>query len=96
MTIYQNAETANQHESGDWPFSERGQRVPAPSGSPQESVEDARLQAGSRNVLKGRGKYVLQMDNPYLLLNRYSFESAGVNEEEAENTAKEMVQENLQ
>jgi hypothetical protein len=33
------------------------------------------------------------MDNPYLLLNRYAFEAAGVNEEEAENTAKNMVQE---
>jgi arylsulfatase A-like enzyme len=42
---------------------------------------------------KGRGKYVLQMDNPYLLLNRYAFEAAGVSEAEAENTAKTMVQE---
>jgi len=43
--------------------------------------------------LKGKGKYVLQMDNPYLLLNRYAFQAAGVNEEEAENTAKSLVQE---
>jgi arylsulfatase A-like enzyme len=43
--------------------------------------------------LKGKGKYVLQMDNPYLLLNRYAFEAAGVSEEEAENTAKSLVQE---
>lgn len=42
--------------------------------------------------LKGKGKYVLQMDNPYLLLNRYAFEAAGVSEEEAENTARSMVE----
>ena len=42
---------------------------------------------------KGKGKYVLQMDNPYLLLNRYAFEAAGVREEKAENTAKSLVQE---
>ena len=32
------------------------------------------------------------MDNPYLLLNRGAFEAAGVSEEEAEDTAKAMVQ----
>ena len=42
--------------------------------------------------LKGKGKYVLQMDNPYLLLNRVAFEAAGVSEEEAENTSKAMVE----
>ncbi len=42
--------------------------------------------------LKGKGAYVLQMDNPYLLLNRPAFEAAGVNEEEAENTTKAMVE----
>ena len=42
--------------------------------------------------LKGKGKYVLQMDNPYLLLNRSAFEAAGVSEEEAENAAKAMVE----
>jgi predicted AlkP superfamily pyrophosphatase or phosphodiesterase len=41
---------------------------------------------------KGKGHYVLQMDNPYILLNRGAFEIAGVSEEEAENTAKIMVQ----
>jgi predicted AlkP superfamily pyrophosphatase or phosphodiesterase len=43
--------------------------------------------------LKTKGKYVLQMDNPYLLLNRGAFEAAGVSEEEAENTAKSLVEE---
>jgi Type I phosphodiesterase / nucleotide pyrophosphatase len=42
--------------------------------------------------LKGKGAYVLQMDNPYLLLNRQAFEAAGIGEEEAENTAKAMVE----
>jgi arylsulfatase A-like enzyme len=41
--------------------------------------------------LKGQGAYVLQMDNPYLLLNRQAFEAAGISEEEAENTTKAMV-----
>jgi Type I phosphodiesterase / nucleotide pyrophosphatase len=42
--------------------------------------------------LKGKGVYVLQMDNPYLLLNRPAFEAAGVSEEEAENTTKAIVE----
>src|ERR1035441_3689203 len=46
----------------------------------------------ARYPLHEKGKYVLQMDNPYLLLNRVAFEAAGVNEEEAENTTRSMVQ----
>ncbi len=42
--------------------------------------------------LKGKGAYVLQMDNPYLLLNRPAFEAAGIGEEEAENTTRAMVE----
>jgi arylsulfatase A-like enzyme len=42
--------------------------------------------------LKGKAPYVVQMDNPYLMLNRQSFEAAGVDEEEAEDTAKKMVE----
>jgi hypothetical protein len=41
--------------------------------------------------LHGKGQYVLQMDNPYLLLNRQAFEAAGVAEEDAENVTKAMV-----
>jgi hypothetical protein len=41
---------------------------------------------------KTKGKYVLQMDNPYLLLNRVAFEAAGVSEEQAENTAESMLE----
>ncbi len=36
--------------------------------------------------------YILQMDNPYLLLNRLAFQAAGISEEEAENTTKHMLQ----
>jgi arylsulfatase A-like enzyme len=43
--------------------------------------------------LKGKGKYVLQMDNPYLLLNRPAFEAAGISEEVAENTTRAIVEE---
>ncbi len=54
---------------------------------PLEEMLDAKY------PLKATGKYVLQMDSPYLLLNRASFEAAGVSEEEAENTTKLMVEE---
>jgi hypothetical protein len=53
---------------------------------PLEEMLDAKY------PLKGKGNYMLQMDNPYLLLNRAAFEAAGVSEEDAENTAKAMVQ----
>jgi arylsulfatase A-like enzyme len=42
--------------------------------------------------LKTKGLYVLQMDNPYLLLNRDAFEAAGVSEDEAENTSRAMLE----
>ncbi len=43
--------------------------------------------------LKGKQtQYILQMDNPYLELNRPAFEAAGIGEEEAENTAKAMLE----
>jgi arylsulfatase A-like enzyme len=41
--------------------------------------------------LKDEGAYILQMDNPYLLLNREAFEAAGVSEETAENTTAAML-----
>jgi len=50
---------------------------------------ETRLEA--KYPLKAKGPYVLQMDNPYLLLNRQAFEAAGVKEAEAENTTKAMV-----
>ena len=52
---------------------------------------EQRLEA--KYPLKTKAAYILQMDNPYLLLNRHAFEAAGVSEEEAENTAKSMLEE---
>ena len=43
--------------------------------------------------LKGKGRYILQMDNPYLLLNRAAFEAAGLREQEAEGMAKTLLEE---
>jgi hypothetical protein len=60
---------------------------------PEKFTDPLEHMLEAKYPLQGRGKYVLQMDNPYLLLNRYAFEAAGVREEEAENTAKSMVQE---
>jgi hypothetical protein len=45
-----------------------------------------------RFPLKGKYPYILQMDNPYLLLNRPAFEAAHVSEEEAENTTRSLLQ----
>jgi arylsulfatase A-like enzyme len=42
--------------------------------------------------LKKKGPYILQMDSPYLILNPQAFESAGVSEREAEETAREMLE----
>lgn len=41
--------------------------------------------------LTDKGAYILQMDNPYLLLNREAFEAAGLSEEMAENTTAVML-----
>jgi hypothetical protein len=59
---------------------------PADFTKPVEDMLEAKF------PLKGKGKYILQMDNPYLLLNRGAFEAAGIGEEEAENTTKSMVE----
>jgi arylsulfatase A-like enzyme len=67
--------------------------MPVLGFSPEEITKPLEEMLEAKYPPKGPGKYVLQMDNPYLLLNRYAFEAAGVNEEEAENTAKNMVQE---
>jgi arylsulfatase A-like enzyme len=45
----------------------------------------------SKFPLKGQETYILQMDNPYLLLNREAFEAAGLSEETAENTTAGML-----
>jgi hypothetical protein len=59
---------------------------PAKFTKPLEAMLEAKY------PLKGKGAYVLQMDNPYLLLSRPAFEAAGIDEEEAENTTRTMVQ----
>ena len=59
---------------------------PAKFTKPLEAMLEAKY------PLKGKGAYVLQMDNPYLLLNRPAFEASGIGEEEAENTTRTMVQ----
>jgi len=67
--------------------------MPVLGFSPEEFTKPLEQKLEAKYPLKGRGKYVLQMDNPYLLLNRYAFEAAGVHEEEAENSARQMVEE---
>ena len=59
---------------------------------PDEFTKPLEQMLEAKYPLKGKGQYVLQMDNPYLLLNRPAFEAAGVTEEEAENTSKALVQ----
>jgi hypothetical protein len=66
--------------------------MPVLDFSPDQFTKPLEQMLEAKFPLKGKGKYVLQMDNPYLLLNRPAFEAAGVNEEEAENTSKALVQ----
>jgi arylsulfatase A-like enzyme len=66
--------------------------MPVLDFSPDEFTKPLEQMLEAKYPLKGKGKYVLQMDNPYLLLNRNAFEDTGVSEEEAENSAKAMVQ----
>lgn len=65
--------------------------MPVLDFSPDEFTKPLEQMLESKYPPKGKSKYVLQMDNPYLLLNRGAFEAAGVSEEEAEDTAKAMV-----
>lgn len=67
--------------------------MPVLGFSPEEFTKPLEQRLEAKYPLKGRGKYVLQMDNPYLLLSADAFEAAGVQEEEAENTARDMVRE---
>ena len=59
---------------------------------PKQFTQPLEAMLEAKYPLKGKGIYVLQMDNPYLLLNRQAFEAAGIAEEEAENTTKAMVE----
>lgn len=66
--------------------------MPALDFPPEQFTKPLETMLEAKYPIKTKGTYVLQMDNPYLLLNRLTFESAGVTEEEAENSAKAMVE----
>lgn len=66
--------------------------MPVLAFSPEEITKPLEAMLEAKYPLKGQGSYVLQMDNPYLLLNRYAFEAAGIKEDEAEDVAKNMVE----
>ena len=59
---------------------------PASFTKPLEAMLEAKYPLKSKNL------YVLQMDNPYLILNPLAFEAAGISEEDAENTTKTMLE----
>ena len=65
--------------------------MPVLDFTPKMFTEPLEQMLETKYPLKSKAKYVLQMDNPYLLLDRGAFEAAGIGEEEAENTAKALV-----
>jgi hypothetical protein len=67
-------------------------RMPVLDFPPESFTKPLESLLEKRYPLKRKGVYILQMDNPYLLLNRQTFEAAGVSEEEAEDTTKTMLQ----
>jgi arylsulfatase A-like enzyme len=66
--------------------------MPVLAFPPEQFTKPLEQMLEAKWPLKTEGKYVVQMDNPYLQLNQAAFEAAGVNEEDAENTAKAMVE----
>lgn len=66
--------------------------MPALDFPPEQFTKPLEAMLEAKYPAKANGFYVLQMDNPYLLLNKQMFEAAGVSEEEAENNAKVMVE----
>jgi hypothetical protein len=66
--------------------------MPALDFRPAQFTKPLETMLESKYPPKAKESYVLQMDNPYLLLNQRAFEAAGVTEEEAENTVKAMVE----
>jgi arylsulfatase A-like enzyme len=67
-------------------------RMPVLGFSPESFTKPLETILEQKYPLKGKGAYILQMDNPYLLLNREAFEAAGVSEETAEDTTANMLQ----
>jgi hypothetical protein len=59
---------------------------------PAQFTKPVEAMLETKYPLKGKGTYIVQMDNPYLMLNRQAFEAAGVNEEEAEDTTRKIVE----
>ena len=68
-------------------------RMPVLEFSPESFTKPLETMLEEKYPLKGKGPYILQMDNPYLLLNREAFEAAGLSEETAENTTVIMLKE---
>jgi arylsulfatase A-like enzyme len=66
-------------------------RMPVLEFSPESFTKPLETLLEEKYPLKGKGTYILQMDNPYLLLNREAFEAAGLSEETAENTTMIML-----
>ncbi len=66
--------------------------MPVLDFSPEEFTKPLEEMLEAKYPPKSKEKYVLLMDNPYLLLNRGAFEAAGVGEDEAENTTRLMVE----
>jgi arylsulfatase A-like enzyme len=77
---------ATTQEAGD------AEGMPVLDFSPSDFTAPLEHELEEKFPLKTQGKYVLQMDNPYLLLNNGAFEAAGVSEEDAENAVKSMVE----
>jgi arylsulfatase A-like enzyme len=67
-------------------------RMPVLDFPPASFTEPLEAMLEKKYPLKTKGVYVLQMDNPYLLLNRHAFEAAHISEEEAEDTTEAMVE----
>jgi Type I phosphodiesterase / nucleotide pyrophosphatase len=61
-------------------------RMPVLEFPPELFTKPLETMLEAKYPLKGKEAYILQMDNPYLLLNREAFEAAGLSEEEAEDT----------
>src|SRR3984957_3013820 len=66
-------------------------RMPVLDFSPAMFTQPLEAMLEAKYPLKDKGAYILQMDNPYLLLNREAFEAAGLSEETAENTTATML-----
>ena len=66
-------------------------RMPVLEFPPELFTKPLETMLEAKYPLKGKEAYILQMDNPYLLLNREAFEAAGLSEEEAEDTTATML-----